>query len=216
MPDKNTFLAALAYALITGAFNLLLGHKSQVEAWAESNPGIAAVLKFTRAIGLDPWGIIAALSLTFQKKLPEAQKADSAIAMRETVKAEAKANKKDPPDDPGSPVSLMPDPVREVAQDRSRLHNDRPDEPAELSDKWRAPDWRLQTTFGVLLACVLGCSSLPLTSKRCDFTNPEYSAHVAKCRHDIEATCLLDEDNRPRKDCPALVVCQEWRTKECQ
>ncbi len=67
-------------------------------------------------------------------------------------------------------VSLMPDPVREVAQERSRLHNDIPDdEPAEMSGKWRAPDWRLQTAFGVLLACVLGCGgSTPAPKAPCD------------------------------------------------
>lgn len=164
MLDKNTLLATLAYAVITGLFNLLLGHKSQVEAWAESNPGLAAVLKFTRAIGLDPWGIIAALSLTFQKKLPEAQKADSVIALREEVKAEQKAEekarKKGPPDDGGGPVSLMPEPVRLVAQDRSRLHNDRPDplhdEPAEFRS-WHRPAWFL--AFALPLMLLLGCIS---------------------------------------------------------
>jgi hypothetical protein len=53
----------------------------------------------------------------------------------------------------------MPDPVREVAQDRSRLHNDLPDEPAELRGDWKHPDWRLQLVFCVLLVCVLSCSA---------------------------------------------------------
>ncbi len=94
MPDLNwnVILSGLAYALLTGIFNLLLGHKSQVEAWAESNPGLAAVLKATRALGFDPWNLIAALSLAFAKKLPEAQKSDSVIAMREEIKAENKAD----------------------------------------------------------------------------------------------------------------------------
>lgn len=61
-------------------------------------------------------------------------------------------------DDPDTTVSLMPEPVKLVAQDRSRLHNDVPDEPAEMRG-WRHPDWRQQLVFGVLLACALSCSS---------------------------------------------------------
>ncbi len=73
--------------------------------------------------------------------------------------------KNPPPDDPDTTVSLMPDPVRVVAQDRSRLHNDSPDEPAELR-KWKHPSWRLDSVFafgGVALLAFLvvmqpGCS----------------------------------------------------------
>ncbi len=208
----NVILSAIAYAALTGVFNLLLGHKSQVEAWAESNPGLAAVLKFTRAIGLDPWGIIAALSLTFQKKLPEAQKADSVIAQRETVKAEAKANKKDPPDDPDTTVSLMPDPVREVAQERSRLHNDIPDdEPAEMSGKWRHEDWRLHVVFGVLLACVLSCgaaSKLPCDESKLRAIDADYAAKVI-------AVCLPKYDSKEAcPEWPALQVEHRRQLKE--
>jgi hypothetical protein len=60
------------------------------------------------------------------------------------------------------------------------------------------------------------CSSVPLTTKRCDFQNPEYSAHVALCRKRIEADCLLNEDATPRVDCPALVECEAWRKEQCK
>jgi hypothetical protein len=86
----NVILSGLLFAALTGIFNLILGHKSQVEAWAESNPKLAAILKFTRALGFDPWNLIAAISLIVQKKLPEAQKSDSVIAQTEQKKADAK------------------------------------------------------------------------------------------------------------------------------
>ncbi len=120
---------------------------------------------------------------------------------------------KAPPSDPDTTVSLMPPPTSMRAPDRSRLHNDAPDEPAEMRG-WL--DWRWQLSFGVLVACALACSAAPLTSKRCDFTNPTYSAHVASCRQEIAETCLLNEDETPRADCPALVKCQTWREKECR
>jgi hypothetical protein len=60
------------------------------------------------------------------------------------------------------------------------------------------------------------CSASPLTSKRCDFTNPEYTAHVATCRREIEDSCLLNADSTPREDCTALVECERWRKEQCQ
>jgi hypothetical protein len=70
--------------------------------------------------------------------------------------------------------------------------------------------------FTVISLLMAGCASLPITSKRCDFQNPEYAAHVALCRRDIEAECLLDPDGSPVASCPALQRCEAWRVKECQ
>lgn len=66
-------------------------------------------------------------------------------------KPKPKSDRKDPPDDPDTTVSLMPEPVKIVAQDRSRLHNDIPDdEPAEF----RGWDWRPALLLALLLAVV--------------------------------------------------------------
>jgi len=67
-----------------------------------------------------------------------------------------KAKFKSPPsggDEVDDTISLMPEPVRLVAQDRSRLHNDRPDEPAEFRRR-KHPAWRI--ALAGLLFC--GCS----------------------------------------------------------
>ncbi len=86
----NVIAVSLLYAAATGIFNLILGHKSQVEAWAQSNPKLAAVLKFTRALGLDPWNLFSAALLLLKGKLPAAQQANSPIAKVEQAKADAK------------------------------------------------------------------------------------------------------------------------------
>lgn len=70
----TTVLTVAAWAAVTGVLNLLIGHKSQVNAWAESHPRVAAVLKLCRAVGLDPWMIIQSLSLVVKGKLPESIK----------------------------------------------------------------------------------------------------------------------------------------------
>lgn len=176
--DWNTFLAALGYAALTGIFNLIFARKSQIEAWAESRPRLAAVLKLTRSLGFDPWNALSALSLFFAKKLPQVQKSDSVIAQVEQQKASEK------------------------------LRADAGDVPVHFGPL-------LVLLFLVLTLHQQGCSAAPLTAKRCDFTNPEYSAHVALCRQEIAETCLLNEDETPRADCPALIKCQEWRVKEC-
>jgi hypothetical protein len=74
----------------------------------------------------------------------------------------------------------------------------------------------LAELLGTGLALVLvGCSSVPITSKRCSFDNLEYSAHVATCRQRIEAECLLNPDGTPVESCPVLRECDAWRVKEC-
>lgn len=83
-------LPVLIWGGVTGIINLAFGYKSQIEAWAESHPRLAALLKFTRGIGLDPWQLLSALKLFAEKKLPDAQKANSAVAKSEQRKADAK------------------------------------------------------------------------------------------------------------------------------
>lgn len=129
-------------------------------------------------------------------------------------KPKPKSDRKDPPDDPDTTVSIMPEPVKLVAQDRSRLHNDRPDEPAEMRG-WRHHDWRLQVAFGVLLACVVSCAAvekrLPCDESKLRAIDAEYSAKViAVClpRYDSKEACpgwpaLQVEHRRQLKEaCP--------------
>ncbi len=163
MPELNwnAMLAALAYAALTGIFNLIFANKSQINAWCEANPRLAAALKITRALGLDPQHLWAALALVVKKRLPAVQ--------------------------------------------------------TETLDE--APKSRAVPPLMLIMLCLLaavGCSSLPITSKRCSFDNPEFSAQVAMCRSEIERTCLLNDDETPRADCPALVKCEAWRKEQCR
>lgn len=61
-------MAAL-YVLL-GVLNLLLGRKSQIDAWVETHPRVAAALKLLRSLGFDPWLLRDAASLAVQKRLP--------------------------------------------------------------------------------------------------------------------------------------------------
>jgi hypothetical protein len=68
-----------------------------------------------------------------------------------------------------------------------------------------------------LLFCSIGCAAaLAESGKRCNPANPSYAAKVAACRVEIEETCLLNLDNTPRADCPALVECRKWKAEECK
>jgi hypothetical protein len=89
MPDttnlttSQAFLAFLVSLLVwgsvTGVLNALLARKSQIETWAESHPRAAAVQKFMRAIGFDPWNAISAALLWAKGRLPMAQKAGTTV-----------------------------------------------------------------------------------------------------------------------------------------
>jgi hypothetical protein len=67
-PLGQLFILYLCSALVS----MLLGRRSQIDAWAEAHPRLAALLKATRALGLDPWMFVQALSLAFRKRLPDA------------------------------------------------------------------------------------------------------------------------------------------------
>lgn len=62
--------------MITGLLNLLIARKSQVDAWAESNPRWAALFKLFRSLGIDPWMFIQSLALFFSGKLPKSVKSE--------------------------------------------------------------------------------------------------------------------------------------------
>jgi hypothetical protein len=57
--------------LVAGLFSLVLSRRSQVDAWVEMHPRLAAALKLLRALGLDPWMVIQSLSLLFRGRLPD-------------------------------------------------------------------------------------------------------------------------------------------------
>jgi hypothetical protein len=64
------FAADYAWYLAFGLVSLLLAKRSQIDAWAESNPRLAGTLKLLRALGLDPWMALQSLSLIVRGKLP--------------------------------------------------------------------------------------------------------------------------------------------------
>jgi hypothetical protein len=71
--DWNLILTSLLYAALTGVFNLAFAKKSQINAWCEANPKLAALFKFTRMVGLDPQHGWALLTLLVKKRLPKVQ-----------------------------------------------------------------------------------------------------------------------------------------------
>ncbi len=187
-------LPVLGWWMLTGIINLAFAYKSQIEAWAEANPRLASLLKFTRALGFDPWNLLSSLKLFAQKKLPDAQKSDSPIAKLEQRKADAKALGIDPKDPPGGAAGGGFPGDERTPPSLPGVHPYR---------------------FAVLALLVLGCGPA-LSTKRCDFQNPAYSLEVTRCRQRIESTCLLNPDGTPVKSCPALVECEAWRKRECQ
>jgi|SRR5688500_6633680 len=62
--------------LALGVLALLVARRSQVDAWAESNPRLAGVMKLMRALSIDPWMIAQAFMLILVKRLPEDPKVE--------------------------------------------------------------------------------------------------------------------------------------------
>jgi hypothetical protein len=56
--------------IVAGVFSLILSRRSQIDAWAESNPRIAGVMKLLRGMGIDPWLVVQGLMLIVTKRLP--------------------------------------------------------------------------------------------------------------------------------------------------
>jgi hypothetical protein len=48
----------LGWGLLTGFLNLLVGRRTQVEAWCKLHPRVAGALSMLRASGFDPWKYI--------------------------------------------------------------------------------------------------------------------------------------------------------------
>lgn len=67
-------LTTIGIWLAATALVNLLAHRSQVDAWCERFPRIAATLKVMRGLGLDPWLLVQALSLALRGRLPEAMR----------------------------------------------------------------------------------------------------------------------------------------------
>lgn len=72
------FLTANPWAgwLALGLISLILSKKSQVDAWAESKPRVAGVMKILRGLGLDPFVLLQGFSLLVRGRLPEPPKAE--------------------------------------------------------------------------------------------------------------------------------------------
>jgi len=92
MPTTNMILSALAYALLTGFFNLLFSKKTQIEAWCAANPRLAAIGMLMRSVGFDPHNLWAFVTLFVTKKLPAIKLPDSAVVRAEVRKIAAKAD----------------------------------------------------------------------------------------------------------------------------
>lgn len=60
-----------AYAVASFLLSLLIARRSQVDAWAESNPRIAGAMKILRGTGIDPWLIAQGLTLVVAGRLPK-------------------------------------------------------------------------------------------------------------------------------------------------
>ena len=72
-------LALIGYCVASALLNLVIAERSRVDAWCERHPRIAAVLKIVRAVGVDPWHLVAAASLFVNKQLPEASKRSTSL-----------------------------------------------------------------------------------------------------------------------------------------
>ena len=86
----------LIYLCATGILNSIIGHKSQIDAWAEKRPTLAAVLKILRGLGFDPWMLVQAATLVAKKRLPLAMQDDPVAVVREEKEAESVKNDNSP------------------------------------------------------------------------------------------------------------------------
>jgi hypothetical protein len=202
-------LPVLGWWLLTGIINLAFGYKSQIEAWAESRPYVAGLLKTCRALGFDPWNVLSAIKLFAQKKLPDAQKADSPVARIEQRKADAKALG-GPPDDgaggtgDGAPPSF----------------GGRPD--IGLDAECRAlPTWGFTSTSIVVLALVLiaACNRDARPCSAEDLATGPLAAHNASCaaRRQASYPNLPDDACDATPGCKAIVAeCDAWVESRCR
>lgn len=73
MDQALNWLTANPWALYVafGFLALLLGRKSQIDAWVEKHPWFAGVMKILRGVGLDPWLLVQGLCLLVFGRLPK-------------------------------------------------------------------------------------------------------------------------------------------------
>ena len=180
-------LPVLGWWLLTGIINLAFAYKSQIEAWAESNPRLASMLKLSRAIGFDPWNFLSSLKLFAQKKLPDAQKADSPIGKFEQRKADLKRLGVQNDDDP--PTGEQP---------VGRMF---PDEPEKIPPS--LPGVRL-SSFIAIGWMLTGCGAFASQAKD-PCSEVSWATVSAGCEARIERECRGDAT------CPVYVECTKAR-----
>ena len=87
-------------------FNLLAGHKSQVDAWCNQHPKVASLMKVIRGVlPFDPWLIIQAVYLLLTKKLPPKLQVILTTVEATTTSPEPVAEKKSTKDDSIPPTA---------------------------------------------------------------------------------------------------------------
>lgn len=74
----HELVTILIFMAASGALNLLLSRKSQIDAWCNRRPYLAASLKLLRGAGFDPWAIVQAATLATKKRLPLAMQVEKA------------------------------------------------------------------------------------------------------------------------------------------
>jgi hypothetical protein len=193
--DWNVILTGLLYAALTGAFNLLFAHKSQINAWCEANPKLAAALKVSRAIGLDPQHLWAALALAVKKKLPK-------------VQTEEPKDKDGGPGDGSAPVGKIT-PLRPLPRDLT-------DPPPPFAAMNRVVD-RLRARLALaLVAFSVACgptSRLKPVKAPCD--EESLANLVAECTAKAFA---CGHDGVPKDECVPMANCNnrlDLRREQC-
>jgi hypothetical protein len=200
-------LPVIGWWLLTGTINLAFCYKSQIEAYVVANPRRAAIMKALRSYGFDPWNALASLQLLVAKKLPDAQRAGSAVAKSEQRKADIKALG-GPPDDGAGGTGDMRPPPPSVRPPGGM--------DAECRGGWRHPDWRLALVFAVLLtAC--NHDAPPCSAE--DLARGPLALHNTSCAAKRQASFpnLPDETCDATPGCKAIVdECDRWAEERCK
>jgi hypothetical protein len=61
-------VVATVYYFAAGLIGAVLGRKSRIDEWCDSNPGLAIVLNFLRGTGFDFWKVLTQLQVLFKSK----------------------------------------------------------------------------------------------------------------------------------------------------
>lgn len=76
IPLLKTDRTLAVWFLASGLLSLAFSYKSQINAWAESKPRVAGVMKIIRGVGPDPWIILQGIYLIVRGRLPPALRRD--------------------------------------------------------------------------------------------------------------------------------------------